>query len=170
LPIAAFGYTIDQFTGTVVQFSDSSNNAVSWSWDFGDGFSSTLQNPEHTYVTDGSYTVCLIATSPNGCVDTSCVGTLDIVATGIRDLSFDEAITIYPNPFSSHTTLFFNNYKQDEYTFFLYNVVGEEVMKVEQISTRQKEIGRSNLPKGLYIYKVIDNDNILLGTGKLVVE
>ena len=32
---------------------------VSWNWSFGDGSNSTLQNPSHTYATDGSYTVSL---------------------------------------------------------------------------------------------------------------
>lgn len=43
-----------------VQFSDiSSTPPTSWHWDFGDGDSSTLQNPVHTYTTPGSYTVTL---------------------------------------------------------------------------------------------------------------
>ncbi|MCH8903671.1 MAG: T9SS type A sorting domain-containing protein [Bacteroidetes bacterium] len=167
--LPAFGYDIDPYTGNEVHFSDSSENVDSWLWDFGDGYLSTLQNPDHTYATDGTYTVCLTATSPGGCVDSVCVST-NIVATGMQDISMSEVVRIYPNPFSTHTTLYFNNYKQDEYTFVLYNVLGEEVRRIEQITTNQKEIRRSNLPKGLYIYKVIDNDNILLGTGKLVVE
>lgn len=37
-----------------------------WFWDFGDGNTSTLQNPQHTYSDPGSYTVSLTATSPEG--------------------------------------------------------------------------------------------------------
>ncbi|MFK7921710.1 MAG: PKD domain-containing protein [Bacteroidia bacterium] len=42
---------------------------VSWQWDFGDGGSSGLQNPVHTYTFAGSFTVSLIVTDANGCTD-----------------------------------------------------------------------------------------------------
>lgn len=42
---------------------------VSWSWDFGDGGTSTAQSPTHTYPTFGQYDVQLTATSNFGCVD-----------------------------------------------------------------------------------------------------
>ncbi len=50
-----------------VQFTDLSVGSVtSWSWDFGDGTTSTLENPSHTYSTRGLYTVQLTATSAGG--------------------------------------------------------------------------------------------------------
>jgi len=50
-----------------VVFSDISSGAVtSWSWDFGDTGTSTLQNPNHTYTLSGLYTVTLTATGPGG--------------------------------------------------------------------------------------------------------
>ncbi len=50
-----------------VNFTDqSTNNPTSWSWDFGDGGSSTAQNPSHTYNTAGTYTVKLTATNDCG--------------------------------------------------------------------------------------------------------
>jgi len=43
-----------------VEFSDTSvGNPISWSWDFGDGTTSVLQNPTHTYDNPGTYTVSL---------------------------------------------------------------------------------------------------------------
>ncbi len=42
-----------------------------WHWDFGDGDTSTLQNPGHQYANVGFYTVGLTATDANGCTDTS---------------------------------------------------------------------------------------------------
>jgi gliding motility-associated-like protein len=42
---------------------------VSWSWDFGDGFTSTLANPNHTYATAGTYTLKVVFTSAGGCTD-----------------------------------------------------------------------------------------------------
>jgi PKD repeat protein len=47
--------------GGTFQFEDFGQNAVSWLWDFGDGGSSTLQNPVYTYANEGTYTVVLTA-------------------------------------------------------------------------------------------------------------
>ena len=41
---------------------------ITWLWNFGDGFTSTLENPMHTYAAGGTYTVMLTATNPAGCV------------------------------------------------------------------------------------------------------
>lgn len=52
-------------------FTDLSTGGVTaWQWDFGDGGTSTLQNPSHTYTAYGLYTVTLIATNGFGCKDT----------------------------------------------------------------------------------------------------
>jgi PKD repeat protein len=67
-PVAAF--TSNYVAGACinpVQFTDASTNAPnSWAWDFGDGQTSTLQNPSHQYAASGTYTVSLTATSANG--------------------------------------------------------------------------------------------------------
>lgn len=54
-----------------VNFQDlSTGGAVAWQWDFGDGNTSTQQNPLHTYTNYGNFTVTLIATNVFGCTDT----------------------------------------------------------------------------------------------------
>ena len=51
-----------------VTFTDSSagTGLATWAWTFGDGGSSSLQNPTHTYVDPGTYTVALTVTGTNG--------------------------------------------------------------------------------------------------------
>ena len=50
-----------------VNFTDaSSGDPTSWSWTFGDGGTSTAQNPSHTYVAAGTYTVSLTAANAQG--------------------------------------------------------------------------------------------------------
>jgi PKD repeat protein len=50
-----------------VQFTDgSSGDPTSWSWNFGDGGSSTAQNPSHTYTAAGTYTVSLTVANADG--------------------------------------------------------------------------------------------------------
>jgi len=51
----------------VVSFTDTSlEDITSWAWDFGDGGTSTSQNPQHTYTTAGEYTVSLTVTNNAG--------------------------------------------------------------------------------------------------------
>jgi gliding motility-associated-like protein len=50
-----------------VNFKDQSSNATSWSWDFGDGNTSNLQNPSHTYTSYGNFNVSLTASNANNC-------------------------------------------------------------------------------------------------------
>ncbi|HGY55724.1 MAG TPA: PKD domain-containing protein [Caldithrix abyssi] len=67
-PVADF--VGDPTSGTApltVNFTDqSTNNPTSWSWDFGDGGTSTQQNPSHEYTAAGTYTVSLTATNADG--------------------------------------------------------------------------------------------------------
>ncbi len=53
-----------------VNFTDASPSSNQWSWYFGDGNTSTMQNPIHTYANVGTYVVCLAV---QGCVDTICL-------------------------------------------------------------------------------------------------
>jgi len=54
-------------TNEAVTFTDKSSNApTSWSWDFGDTATSTVQNPSHAYQLKGIYTVSLTARNANG--------------------------------------------------------------------------------------------------------
>lgn len=46
-----------------------STSTVSWSWNFGDNTTSTLQSPVHTYTTPGTYTVKLVVTDNSACKD-----------------------------------------------------------------------------------------------------
>jgi len=69
---AAFSSARKGCVGTAVQFSDSSNSDTtvkSWTWLFGDGDSSFVQNPLHMYPKKGIYTVSLFVMNQKGCVD-----------------------------------------------------------------------------------------------------
>jgi Zn-dependent metalloprotease len=66
-PIAGFDFNFVQYCDGNVQFKDFSAAAPSsWAWDFGDGQSSTVQNPVHSYTASGSYTVKLKVTNAYG--------------------------------------------------------------------------------------------------------
>lgn len=71
-PIASFTY---EDTALEVAFTDTSQDlegaVSSWLWDFGDGNTSTSQNPTHSYDEAGEYTVALTVTDAGGLSDTT---------------------------------------------------------------------------------------------------
>jgi PKD repeat protein len=66
--VSGFTATLSRGTAPLaVNFTNGSSGSVSgYSWSFGDGGTSTAQNPALTYTTAGTYTVSLTATGPGG--------------------------------------------------------------------------------------------------------
>jgi VCBS repeat-containing protein len=100
-PIADIQYI--PISGTVepmqVQFSDrtaTNDGIVSWSWDLGDGTTSTVENPLHTYNLQGTYTVTLTVTEPDGDSDTAT--TTITVADSAPDVDFSADPSVGPAP------------------------------------------------------------------------
>ena len=70
-PTAGFTFSTSGLTATFTDTSfDSDGSIASWSWSFGDGTSSTIKNPSHTYSAGGSYTVTLTVTDNRGATGT----------------------------------------------------------------------------------------------------
>ncbi|MFH1320870.1 MAG: PKD domain-containing protein [Bacteroidota bacterium] len=72
-PSADFSADTSSGCTLIVQFTDlsdpGSSAITSWLWDFGDGFTSSVQNPTYTYSTAGDYYVSLTVTNAEGCYD-----------------------------------------------------------------------------------------------------
>lgn len=88
----------------------SSGNIASYLWDFGDGNTSMLPYPQHTYSNVGNYQICLTVTDSN-CTRTYCdsssvsksagINSINVIApiiTGISSIDEENKINIYPNP------------------------------------------------------------------------
>jgi PKD repeat protein len=96
LPLGApeASFSVDASLDPQVSFSDlSSNSPTTWAWTFGDGSSSSEQNPLHTYTANGSYTVCLTAGNGTG-ADTDCQ---PVTVTGVvvaPEANFSAAIAL----------------------------------------------------------------------------
>lgn len=74
-PVASFNCVpVEPTTDETVEFTDSSTDSdgtiASWSWDFGDDYTSTVQNPTHRYEKSGEYTIQLTVTDDDGDTDT----------------------------------------------------------------------------------------------------
>ena len=69
-PTAGFTFTTLDLTATFSDTSsDSDGTIASWSWNFGDGNTSTAQDPAHTYASDGTYNVILTVIDNDGASD-----------------------------------------------------------------------------------------------------
>lgn len=95
-PDAVAGFTWTQQSRTIT-FTNTSQNAVSYSWDFGDGNSGTEENPVHTYAEDGVYEVNLTAVSEM-CADDQYMNEIVINTIGISESEAAKSISVYPNP------------------------------------------------------------------------
>jgi subtilisin family serine protease len=70
-PVANFSTSKNNLKVTFTDTStDSDGTIVAWNWSFGDGSTSTVQNPVHTYGSSGTYTVTLIVTDDDNATDT----------------------------------------------------------------------------------------------------
>ena len=79
LPVANFNAnTVSGSAPLSVQFTDISQNAKGWNWNFGDGATSIEQNPAYTYFSAGNYNVVLTVNNENG----SSSKTLNIAVEG----------------------------------------------------------------------------------------
>ena len=88
-PIVNFTNSPTQIcAGTVVTFTDATTKAANdpaipasntYYWTFGDGGTSTLQNPTHTYTTNGSFTATLQVTNNLGCVGSKSINNSVVV-------------------------------------------------------------------------------------------
>src|SRR5262249_14168021 len=81
-----------------VQFTDLSTlSPTSWSWTFGDGASSTSQNPGHVYAAPGRYTVALTVSGPGGSDTLTLANLIDVAAPPtLADFGFAPASGVAP--------------------------------------------------------------------------
>jgi PKD repeat protein len=93
LPQAWFGY---EAQGSMVSFRDSSSGGLTWRWSFGDGSSSTLRNPVHTYQQNGDYTVQAIV--GNSCGADTITRQLQMLMVSIPDDLAAKGLLVWPNP------------------------------------------------------------------------
>lgn len=98
LPIIEFSYVGENQPAPVeVAFINTTTNATSYMWDFGDGGTATDQHPKHTFEEGGIYTVNLTATGAGGSTSSSkSITIIEKVTTPIADFSIPEGTYTAP--------------------------------------------------------------------------
>ncbi len=144
--------------------------AVSYTWDFGDGISSNLPHPTHTYATNGPFNLCLtistIDSQNNTCTDVYCksvgidsVGNVIYKGSGFTLNVLDPAATVgqkeyevldikvYPNPASKYVNV--EGLKEGA-EWRLYNIQGAQVAN-GYLKSGDSNIDFGNKKQGLYV-------------------
>jgi len=149
-PSAAFTVFPEMPTqNEVVSFSSLAADGVTWRWDFGDGDSSTVKQPDHIYVEEGDFVVTLQITSENGC---RAMGSKTFgIITGLES-NFDQPITVYPNPVRTNEVSLLNLPAKGH--ALLFDVRGKEILVDTYALGDRTVLDTSHLSNGVYILKI----------------
>ena len=85
----------------------------------------------------------------------------------ISESNISSQISINPNPFSNATTLKTNNIFENA-TFIVFNTLGEQVRKIDNITGQTFTFYRENLEQGIYFYQLKEN-NIIVSENRFVI-
>jgi PKD repeat protein len=145
-PFASFTYQ-DNFN-RVIAFTSNSLGATSYKWNFGNGKTSTVANPTHTYALSGTYQVTLV--TANSCGLDSVKQSVIVSTSGIRNIDRGIEMLITPNPNSGNFILKFAQALNEKSELALYNSVGQMVYSSE-VAIGEKELNlAAELSNGVY--------------------
>lgn len=153
--IADFSYAQN---GSKISITNTSQNALEYQWNFGDGNTSSEQNPLHDYAIDGIYTITLIASSSCG-RDTMTIE-VNVSTVGISKSLNSATVNIYPNPTDGILHIEINNLGNTAYSISVIDVMGRTVHR-SQASEKKVQLNLSELGSGVY-YLLIGNDECLV--------
>ncbi len=171
-------------TGAYVGVNLSSGSGLSYFWSFGDGSSSTLAYPTHTYSPPGHYVVCLTVTSGTTCISVHCdsssvfrtassfvMSSLNIHApvspTSIKDLNEVINLNVYPNPFDNELMIEVQKNENTNYSYNLLDALGRSVNS-GTLNSNKVTIFSSQLERGFYTLTIKNEKGDVLKTIKLI--
>lgn len=155
-PNATFTFTPNpiEVGDTVITFIDQSTfNITNWEWNFGDGDSSSLQNPTHTFPGSGIYNVVLTVTNQYGCTDSTI---LTITLEDEFTFWIPNAITIDGDGLNET----FQGYGQNigDYEMLIFNRWGELIYETDDYYSPWDGTTSKTSPNtvliDVYVYKI----------------
>jgi len=153
VPIASFD---SESTGLDVTFTNTSQFADNYLWDFGDGSTfSVLENPTHSYTTPGSYEVALTV-SNEFCVGEVFTASIEVGPSATIDLQ-KEKWRIYPNPVKEFTTISSDEFV-GELELSLFDITGKELRREQVFFDKQILLETESLTSGVYFLKLDGGD------------
>jgi len=147
--------------GSSVSFTDESNgNPISWAWNFGDGGSSSEQNPTHVYTAPGTYSVTLNVTNTFGTDGYTAVNSVEVGAVNIITQDFSicegESVTVGLTTYSqsgSYTNILVNEAGCDSIVntnleVFINPVVSIQPLVEDTLCVTGPVVGLVGVPSG----------------------
>jgi len=107
----------------------SAPNASHFTWDFGDGTSSTAENPLKVFADSGMYHVCLVARDSNSCGDTVCK---DVLVDADKVIAVPSAFS--PNGDGENDMLIVHGFRVKSFDLKIYNRWGQQMFETTQMS------------------------------------
>ncbi len=147
-PTAAFTYSTD---GMTINFTATATGAETWFWDFGDGTSSTEQNPRHTYEEEGRYTVKLHVENEILSWDEA-ADTLIVQAVSV-DGGVSAGFSYYPNPTREKIHFSFPE-TYPSISIQLFHLSGALIREETFLNTSRATIRLEELPQNLYLIRI----------------
>lgn len=146
---ADFSYRVNQDTPSVDFTNTSASDNQVYFWNFGDGNTSRLENPSHTYTATGTYTVTLIA----GCVhpDTTTQTVSIDTTSSLERASLNTTMKVYPNPV--HQQLYLEAENPIEIVE-LVDVLGQRVYLQNSILSPTHQLNLSGQRQGIYMLRI----------------
>lgn len=151
IPVATDFSSIDLGNGSV-QFTDLSQDAISWLWDFGDGNVSTAQNPVHQFLSTASYSVCLKA--QNSC--SSEMKCMRVEVELLLKTNSNVPVVIYPSAGENDIRLFIPD-SIGKPEIRIHDTTGHLVYQ-EDLVAGSTEFKLPALDEGIYIVAVITEE------------
>jgi PKD repeat protein len=130
-----------------VTFTNLTTSAISYVWNFGDGDTTTLENPVHTYTQLGSYIVSLSALHSNGCIDTV-FNTISVSNTSVNGNTSAKPKIFVDN---LNNILQITNITNNS-NVNIYDINGKLIKTITIENTITMDI--STFAKGIYIIKI----------------
>lgn len=150
LPTAAFTVSANQLT---VTFSNQSL-ATRYKWNFGDGQTSVLAAPTHTYAGNGSYNVCL--TAYNGCDSQTICKQVRTGNVHVKNVENNTSFNTFPNPVQDRIIV---DGIKTVTSYTLYTITGT-LCKQGTLDEKHNHIDVSQLRSGIYMLYLINSKGL----------
>ncbi len=138
-----------------VDFMNTSESSTVISWDFGDGNTSTMENPMHVYAAPGNYTVTLTVETPCG-VQTFVRNVLVEMSSSTNTPLASLGISIIQNPVQDVLTV--RNTGRSAVELQLFNAVGQAVMNYNLSAGNTWNANVADLPVGTYFLSALNEE------------
>ncbi len=154
VPVPTASFTADPTVGVAplnVSFTNSSSNATSYNWDFGDGNSSTQENSSHEYLNSGDFEIWLVAS--NGICQDSISQIIQVVEPGEPIISVPNVFS--PNGNGANDEWFISTENISELQVIILNRWGNQVATLEKTTDfwDGKTDSGDEVTDGTYFYK-----------------